>query len=58
MILLIHRDSIHISPNLKNTVRLYPILSPSELQIKLNIFDHDGNEIKEYDIDSLSSPSD
>ena len=44
-------------PNLKNTVRLYPILSPSELQIKLNIFDHNGNEIKEYDIDSLSSPS-
>ena len=44
-------------PNLKNTVRLYPILSPSELQIKLNIFDRDGNGIKEYDIDSLSSPS-
>ena len=44
-------------PNLKNTVRLYPILSPSELQIKLNIFDHRGNEIKEYDINSLSSPS-
>ena len=43
-------------PNLKNTVRLYPILSPSELQIKLNIFDHHGNEINEYDINSLSSP--
>ena len=43
-------------PNLKNTVRLYPILSPSELQIKFNIFDHYGNEIKEYDINSLSSP--
>jgi len=43
-------------PNLKNTVRLYPILSPSELQIKLNIFDHYGNEINEYDINSLSSP--
>ena len=43
-------------PNLKNTVRLYPILSPSELQIKFNIFDHYGDEIKEYDINSLSSP--
>ena len=43
-------------PNLKNTVRLYPILSPSELKIKFNIFDHYGGEIKEYDINSLSSP--
>ena len=44
-------------PNLKNTIRLYPILSPSELQIKLSIFDHHGNEIKEYNISSISSPS-
>ena len=41
---------------IQNIVRLYPILSPSNLSISINIFQN-GNLIKEIDVGKLISPS-
>jgi len=42
---------------LSNKVRMYPILSPSELDIFINLYDNDGELISENNVGTLSSPS-
>ena len=44
-------------PELRNIARLYPIMSPSNLEIFIELFNNDGILINEIDINSLQSPS-
>ncbi len=44
-------------PELRNIARLYPIMSPSDLEIFVGLFNNDGNLINEVDMGSLQSPS-
>ena len=42
---------------LQNITRLYPIMSPSNLQIFIGLYNNEGNLLKESDVGVLESPS-
>jgi len=44
-------------PEQVNIFRLYPIMSPSDLQFFINIFDNHGSLLGEFDVGNLKSPS-
>jgi len=42
---------------LSNIIRLYPIMSPSDLQVFITLYDNDGLFLNEYQVGELKSPS-